>query len=202
MSVLSDQTLLDMHLGQEHEMIKPFEQTQQREQFDMHLDGMRKIISRGLSSYGYDVTLAPVAQIFSNIRGGAVNPKRVNQEQLIDAKLHRDEDGLFFLLPPNSYLLGHTLETFDIPRNILVLCLGKSTYARAGVIINTTPIEPGFKGQVVIEVSNATSLPVRIYANEGIAQFVFLRGDVPCLTSYADRLGKYQNQSGITHSRV
>lgn len=150
-----------------------------------------KIVSYGLSSYGYDVRLADEFKIFTNVNSSTVDPL------VLDERAFHDVKGPSVLIPPNSYLLGHTIETFDIPNDIQVVCLGKSTYARCGAIVNVTPIEPGFKGQVVIEISNATPLPVRIYANQGIAQFLFFKGDEPCLVSYADRGGKYQGQSGI-----
>jgi len=162
----------------------------------------RKLLSYGVSSFGYDVRLSDEIKIFSNINSAIVDPKRFDEACLIDATPRIDEDGAkFVILPPNSYMLGRTEEYFDIPRDILVICLGKSTYARAGVIINVTPIEPGFKGNVVLEASNSTSLPVKIYLNEGFSQFVFHRGN-PCKVSYGDRGGKYQSQRGITLSKV
>ena len=140
-------------------------------------------------------------QLFSNLSGSIIDPKDIDPSLFIYPDIEYDQ-GEFFILPPNSYALGHTIETFDIPRDIMVLCVGKSTYARAGIHINITPIEPGFKGQVVIEMSNATNSPAKIYIEEGIAQFLFLRGDKPCATSYGDRDGKYQDQRGITHAKV
>lgn len=200
MSVLSDKTLREMHLGVNplRDMIHPFHFNQVREK-----DG-KKVISYGVSSYGYDVRLALEAQVFSNHLGGQVDPKNFNCSNLVDAQLRWDSktDCWYFMIPPNSYLLGVTMETFDIPDDVLVLCIGKSTYARSGLIINVTPIEPGFKGTVVIEIANSTSLPVRVYAEEGIAQFIFLKGDQPCDVSYAKRNGKYQGQTGITPSKV
>lgn len=162
----------------------------------------RKIISKGLTSYGYDVSLAEEFKLFTNVNSAIVDPKRMDDRCLVDAKLHMDDDGAkFVILPPNSYLLGRTVEYFHMPRDVLAVCLGKSSYARAGAIVNVTPIEPGFEGHVVIEISNATNLPMKIYAGEGISQFVFFKGE-PCKTSYADRGGKYMGQQGITLSKV
>lgn len=162
------------------------------------------IISRGLTSYGYDVALAPEFKVFSNINSAVIDPKRIDPKCFVDVQAQIDEETgeSYVLMPPNSYLLGRTIEHFDIPRDVMVICLGKSTYARSGGIVNVTPIEPGFRGNVVIEISNATNLPARVYANEGIAQFLFLRGDRPCGISYGDRGGKYQDQTGITLPKV
>jgi dCTP deaminase len=159
-------------------------------------------LSFGSSSFGYDVRLAEEFKIFSNINSGIIDPKRLDEVCLVDGTIHKDYSGHYVLLPPNSYLLGRTIETFDIPRDVMVVCLGKSTYARAGAIVNVTPIEPGFKGTVVIEISNSTNLPLKIYANEGISQFLFFQGSEPCEVSYDDRTGKYQHQSGITLPKV
>ncbi len=165
---------------------------------------MRKTISYGTTSYGYDVRLTDDVKIFTNVNAAEIDPKRFNQQGcLVDAQVQVDEDGARFIrIPPNSYMLGSTVETFVIPRDIMVVCLGKSTYARCGAIVNTTPIEPGFEGNVVIEISNSTPLPIRVYLDEGIAQFLFFRGDRPCGTSYADRGGKYQGQTGVTLPKV
>jgi dCTP deaminase len=157
----------------------------------------KKIISRGLTSYGYDVCLAGEVKLFTNNNAVLIDPKSLDAGCLVEAKVRSDASGDFVILPPNSYMLGRTVETFQMPRDVLALCLGKSTYARAGIHINVTPIEPGFRGQVVIEISNATPLPAKVYVYEGIAQFVFLQGE-PCAISYADRAGKYQDQVGIT----
>lgn len=165
--------------------------------------GERKIISAGQSSFGYDVRLAEEFKIFTNINSAIVDPKNFDEKCLIAGEIKTDTNGdKYVILPPNSYLLGRTIEYFDIPTDIMVICVGKSTYARAGAIVNTTPIEAGFRGHVVIEVSNATNLPLKIYANEGISQFIFFRGQQPCTTSYADRNGKYQEQTGITLAKV
>lgn len=157
-----------------------------------------KVISHGLSSFGYDVKLDRDVKIFHNMLGGIVDPKRFDEKKLLlDLEILKDEDGSeYVILPPNSYLLGRTDEYFHIPRNIQVLVIGKSTYARSGVLINCTPIEAGFEGRVVIEAANGTTSPVRIYVNEGIAQFIFFEGNA-CDVSYADRNGKYQGQTGV-----
>lgn len=154
-----------------------------------------KIISKGLTSFGYDVSLAGDFKIFTNINSAIIDPLNFSEDTLI----HVVKDD-FVILPPYSYLLGHTPENFRMPRNVLALCVGKSTYARCGVMINVTPIEPGFEGSVVIEIVNPTSLPVKIYVNQGIAQFIFFEGE-DCEVSYADRDGgkggKYQGQTGV-----
>lgn len=163
----------------------------------------RKIISRGLSSYGYDVSLSDKeVKIFTNINSTVINPKKLDERCLVDAQIHTDEEGAkYVILPPNSYMLGKTVEYFRMPRNVLAVCLGKSTYARAAAIVNVTPIEPGFEGEVVIEISNGSGLPLMIFLNEGIGQFLFFEGE-PCRTSYADRGGKYQGQTGVTLPKV
>lgn len=165
---------------------------------------LNKIISRGLTSYGYDVSLAEDFKVFTNIHSGVIDPKRLDPKCLVDVRAQLDEDTgeRYVLMPPNSYLLGRTVEYFRVPRDVMIICVGKSTYARSGAIVNTTPIEPGFEGNVVIEISNSTNLPARIYANEGISQFMFFRGDRPCDISYGDRGGKYQGQTGITLPKV
>ena len=167
-------------------MISPYSPKQNR--FD---DNGNKCISWGESSFGYDVRLADEFKIFSNINSTIIDPLDFNQSCCVDHK------GPFCIVPPNSYILGKTIEEFDIPNDVSVICVGKSTYARVGAIVNVTPIEAGFKGPIVIEISNATSLPLKIYANMGISQFIFFKGNVPCEVSYADRGGKYQNQKGI-----
>lgn len=154
-----------------------------------------KIISYGTSSFGYDVRLGTKFKIFTNVNSAIIDPLNMPDTAYVDI------EGDVCVIPPNSYVLGHTLETFDIPRDVTAICVGKSTYARAGCGINVTPIEAGFKGQVVIEISNLTPLPMRVYANMGIAQFLFFRG-LPCEVSYSDRAGKYQNQTGITTAKV
>lgn len=157
-----------------------------------------KLISYGLSSMGFDVRLAEDFRIFSNTNALQVDPKNFDENCLVEGKLNTAEDGSkYVIIPPNSYLLGHTIERFNIPKDIMVVALGKSTYARAGAIVNVTPIEPGFSGTVVIEVSNSTPLPLRVYANEGISQFLFFKSSGPCDVSYSDRDGKYMNQTGM-----
>lgn len=170
-------------------MIQPFEPAQVRER-----DGER-CISFGLSSYGYDARLGSAFKVFTPDRGGILDVKAP------DPGCWRDHEGETCIVPPGGYVLGHTIETFDLPRDVLALCLGKSSYARVGLIVNTTPIEPGWRGQVTLEIANATPLPARIYAGEGIAQLLFLRGS-ECAVSYADRGGKYQDQRGVTPARV
>lgn len=165
-------------------------------------EGDRRVISWGLSSYGYDARLSDEFKIFSNVNSAIIDPKNFSNECLVDGRLIEDEHGKYVILPPNSYLLGRTIEYFIIPRDILSIVLGKSTYARTASIVNVTPIEPGFEGHVVIEISNASPSPLKIYANEGIAQFVFFKGNLPCSVSYADRKGKYQGQTGIQIAKV
>jgi dCTP deaminase len=155
-----------------------------------------KIVSYGLSSAGYDVRLGRKFKIFTNIRSALIDPLNMSDDCYVD---HEGDD---VIIPPHSYILGHTPEVFDIPRDVMVVCVGKSTYARAGCAVNVTPIEPGFKGQVVIEIANQTPLPMKVYADMGIAQFLFYRMSEPCETSYGDRKGKYQGQAGITTARV
>lgn len=165
----------------------------------------RRIISAGTSSYGYDIRLSAEHgfKIFSPIHAGIVDPKRFDDRTLIDAPPYRDDDGAcYFLMPPHSYALGLTLEYFRIPRSVLGLCHGKSTYARCGVIVNTTPLEPEWTGHLVLEFSNSSSTSVRIYAEEGVAQVIFLEADQVCTTSYADRAGKYQDQRKIVSARL
>lgn len=161
-----------------------------------YLEDGQRVISYGQSSFGYDVRLANKFQLFTNINNGVIDPKNPCEKTMVEF------EGDSVLMPPNSYILGHTQEVFNIPRDIMVVCVGKSTYARCGAIVNTTPIEPEFQGQVVIEISNATNSPMKIYANEGIAQFMFFLGEQPCGTSYGDRNGKYQGQRGLTLARI
>lgn len=166
------------------------------------IDG-RKIISKGLTSFGYDVSLREDFKLFTNANAGLIDPKKGGEDCLVDANVYEDELGAkYVILPPNSYILGATHEYFTIPRDVMVVCVGKSTYARAGAIVNTTPIEPGFEGNVVIEIANATSSPMKIYIGEGISQFIFFRGNRACQTSYGDRGGKYQGQTGVTLGKV
>lgn len=167
---------------------------------------VRKIISYGTSSYGYDVRLADDPKhikVFTNVHEPEIDPKRMKETNFGTPEINVDEDGAKFVwIPAHSYIQGPTVEYFRIPRDILVIVLGKSTYARSALICNVTPIEPEFEGEVVIEVANVTNSPVRCYLNEGIAQFVFLQGDEVCLRSYKDKMGKYQGQRGLTLARV
>lgn len=163
----------------------------------------QKILSYGLSSYGYDVRIQPNVELFTNINNSIIDPMNPDKGCFVKAEIRTNESGLrYFVIPPNSYALAHTVEYFKLPKDILIICLGKSTYARAGIIINTTPIEPGFEGEVVIEISNSTPLPAKIYIDGGIAQFIFFNGIEECDVGYGDRNGKYQGQRGITHAKV
>jgi dCTP deaminase len=163
-------------------MIEPFVETQKRE----------GVISYGLSSYGYDARCADHFKIFTNVDSAVVDPKNFSPASFVD------RTGPVHIIPPNSFALTHTIEYFRIPRDILVICLGKSTYARCGIIVNVTPLEPEWEGQVTIEISNTTPLPAKIYAGEGICQFLFLQGASPCEISYADKAGKYMGQRGVS----
>ena len=171
-------------------MISPFEAGQVRE-----IDG-RKVISYGTSSYGYDVRCSNIFKLFTNINSTIVDPKNFDPEAFVEV------DGDHCIIPPNSFALASTVEYFRIPRNVLTVCVGKSTYARCGIIVNVTPFEPEWEGHVTIEFSNTTPLPAKIYANEGIAQVVFFESDDVCQTSYKDRAGKYQGQTGVTLPKV
>jgi dCTP deaminase len=161
------------------------------------------VFSYGLSSYGYDVRLADELEIFSAINNISGDAKRPSKGNKVKANILTDEyGGRFAWLPAGGFMLGHTVEYFRIPRDIIVICLGKSSYAREGIIVNVTPLEPEWEGNVVIEISNTSGVPQKIYVDEGISQFVFIKGDEPCHTSYKDRGGKYQGQRGITHGKV
>lgn len=174
-------------MATEHGMIEPYEPAQVRE----NAAGDR-LISYGTSSYGYDVRCASHFKIFTNINSAVVDPKNFDEGSFVD--FH----GEVCIIPPNSFALAHTVEYLRIPRNVLTICLGKSTYARCGIIVNVTPLEPEWEGHVTLEFSNTTPLPARIYANEGVAQFLFFESDEVCEISYADRAGKYQGQTGVT----
>jgi dCTP deaminase len=150
------------------------------------------VVSYGVSSYGYDVRVGRHFKVFTNVYGEIVDPKKFSSRAFVDV------DADCCVIPPNSFALAETVEYFEIPRDILAICLGKSTYARCGIIVNVTPLEPEWRGKITIEISNTTPLPARIYANEGIAQILFLRADQVCKTSYADKSGKYQDQPGLT----
>ncbi len=188
MTIKSDQWITRM--AREHEMISPFEAGQVRES-----DG-RRLISYGVSSYGYDVRCAPEFKIFTNVHSAIVDPKQFDDASFVDM------EGDSCVIPPNSFALARTVEYFRIPRNVLTICLGKSTYARCGIIVNVTPLEPEWQGHVTLEFSNTTPLPARIYANEGVAQMLFFESDEDCAVSYADRGGKYQGQTGVTVPRA
>ena len=184
MSIKSDKWIRKMSL--EHEMINPFEPHQLR-----HIND-KKIISYGTSSYGYDVRCSTEFKIFTNINHNIVDPKNFDSQSFVE--LDSDE----CIIPPNSFALARTVEYFKIPRSTLVICLGKSTYARCGIIVNVTPLEPEWEGHITLEFSNTTPLPAKIYANEGVAQILFFESDEVCETSYKDRGGKYQGQTGVT----
>ena len=180
MPILSDKWIRNeaRHSG----MIEPFVERQQR-------DGC---ISYGLSSYGYDARVADEFKVFTNVHSAVVDPKNFADNSFVDMKTD------CCIIPPNSFALARTIEYFRIPRDVLVICLGKSTYARCGIIVNVTPLEPEWEGHVTLEFSNTTPLPAKIYANEGACQFLFLQGNEPCEVSYGDRSGKYMGQRGVT----
>lgn len=184
MTIKSDKWIKKM--SQEHNMIEPFEVGQ------VKVINNQKIVSYGTSSYGYDVRCADEFKIFTNINSSIVDPKDFNDKNFVDFK------GDVCIIPPNSFTLACTVEKFKIPRDTLVVCLGKSTYARCGIIVNVTPLEPEWEGYVTLEFSNTTPLPAKIYANEGVAQMLFFQSDEECETSYADKGGKYQGQVGVT----
>ncbi len=167
-------------------MITPFEERMKR----------AGIISYGLSSYGYDCRVSDEFMIFTNVDNAVVDPKNFSTNSFVTRKTD------VCIIPPNSFVLARTVETFKVPRDVLVVCLGKSTYARCGLIVNVTPLEPEWQGQVTLEISNTTPLPAKVYANEGIAQFLFFKGDSVCEVSYADRDGKYMDQKGVTLPRM
>ena len=184
MSIKSDNWIIEQ--AEKNQLIKPFEKEQIREVDD------KKVISYGVSSYGYDVRCANEFKIFTNTFSSVVDPKNFDEKSFVDIQ---DSE---CITPPNSFALARTVEYFKIPRSILTLCLGKSTYARCGIIVNVTPLEPEWEGHVTLEFSNTTNLPAKIYANEGVAQMLFFESDQVCKTSYKDRGGKYQGQTGVT----
>ena len=184
MPVLSDKWIRKMVL--EHSMISPFEKKQVRE----------GKISYGLSSFGYDARVSNEFKIFTNVNSEIVDPKNFKPSNFVTKKTSE------CIIPPNSFVLASTVEYFKIPKDVLVICLGKSTYARCGIIVNVTPLEPGWEGHVTLEFSNTTPLPAKVYANEGVAQFIFLKGNEKPEISYSDRKGKYMGQTGVTLPKV
>ena len=172
-------------------MIEPFAEGQVRE-----TEGGAQVISYGVSSYGYDLRVSDEFKVFTDVFSTVVDPKAFDERSFVDMKT--DE----CIIPPNSFALSRSVEYFRIPRDVLTVCLGKSTYARCGIIVNVTPFEPEWEGHVTLEISNTTPLPAKIYANEGLAQVLFLEASETCETSYADRGGKYQSQTGITIPRM
>lgn len=189
MSIQSDSWIRKM--AREHGMIEPFVDRQVRSS-----DQQNKIVSYGLSSYGYDIRVSNEFKVFTNALNAVVDPKNFDPDSFVDVQ--RD----VCIVPPNSFALARSVEYFRIPRDILTICLGKSTYARCGIIVNVTPFEPEWEGHVTIEISNTTPLPAKIYANEGIAQVIFFKAENACEVSYADRQGKYMKQTGITIARI
>lgn len=179
MTIRHDRWIAQM--AKEHGMIEPFEEGQVRE----------GVISYGLSSFGYDIRVADEFKVFTDVYSVVVDPKNFDQRSFVDIK------GEHCIIPPNSFALARTLEHFVIPRDVLVLCVGKSTYARVGILINVTPLEPEWRGHLTLEISNTTPLPAKIYSNEGIAQLVFFQGDEAPSVTYAQRGGKYQDQVGV-----
>lgn len=173
-------------MAQEHGMIEPFEPNQIKQ------NGNGRVVSFGTSSYGYDIRCSNEFKIFTNINSAIVDPKQFDDTSFVDF------EGDVCIIPPNSFALARTVEYFRIPRNILTLCVGKSTYARCGIIVNVTPFEPEWEGYATLEFSNTTPLPAKMYANEGVAQVIFLEADEECETSYKDRAGKYMRQVGVT----
>lgn len=184
MAIKSDQWIRKM--ASEHGMIQPFSEKQVRE----------GVISYGVSSYGYDIRVADEYKVFTNVNNTIVDPKHFDESSFVQVK------GEICTIPPNSFVLSRTVEKFDIPRNVLAICVGKSTYARCGLIVNVTPLEPEWSGYLTLEISNTTPLPARVYSNEGIAQLLFFESDEVCEISYRDRKGKYQDQVDITLPRL
>src|SRR5262245_58439531 len=184
MSIKSDKWIRRM--AAECRMIEPFEPGQVKE-----VNG-RRVVSYGTSSYGYDVRCADEFKLFTNVYSAIVDPKKFDDKSFVDIKADH------VVIPPNSFALARTVEYFRIPRNVMTVCLGKSTYARCGIIVNVTPFEPEWEGTATLEISNTTPLPAKIYANEGIAQVLFFESDEMCQTSYADKKGKYQKQQEVT----
>ena len=188
MSIKADKWIRRM--AEEQGMIEPFQPDQVR------YVGDRRVISFGTSSYGYDVRCSRHFKVFTNIYSATVDPKNFDEKSFVDIEAD------YCIIPPNAFALASTVECFRIPRNVLTICLGKSTYARCGIIVNVTPLEPEWRGHVTLEFSNTTNLPAKIYADEGVAQMLFFESDEVCETSYADRDGKYQGQTGVTLPRT
>jgi dCTP deaminase len=184
MTIKSDRWIKRM--AREHKMIEPFVESQVR----------GSAISYGVSSYGYDIRVADEFKVFTNINNTVIDPKNFDPRSFVDVKTD------VCIVPPNSFALARTIEYFRIPRDVLTICLGKSTYARCGIIVNVTPFEPEWEGTVTLEISNTTPLPAKIYANEGIAQVLFFQSDEPCEMSYKDKKGKYQAQTGVTLPKI
>jgi dCTP deaminase len=184
MTIKSDRWIKRM--ARDHKMIEPFVESQVR----------GSAISYGVSSYGYDIRVADEFKIFTNINNTVIDPKSFDPRSFVDVKTD------VCIVPPNSFALARTIEYFRIPRDVLTICLGKSTYARCGIIVNVTPFEPEWEGTVTLEISNTTPLPAKIYANEGIAQVLFFQSDEPCEMSYKDKKGKYQAQTGVTLPKI
>jgi dCTP deaminase len=184
MTIKSDRWIKRM--AREHRMIEPFVESQVR----------GSAISYGVSSYGYDIRVADEFKVFTNINNTVIDPKNFDPRSFVDVKTD------VCIVPPNSFALARTIEYFRIPRDVLTVCLGKSTYARCGIIVNVTPFEPEWEGTVTLEISNTTPLPAKIYANEGIAQVLFFQSDEPCEMSYKDKKGKYQAQVGVTLPKI
>ena len=195
MSIKSDKWIRRM--AEQHGMIEPFEPNQVK-----YANG-QKLVSYGTSSYGYDIRCSSEFKLFTNINSTIVDPKNFDPNSLLDVPIRRAEDGSdYWLLPPHSYALGVTIERFQIPRNVTALAIGKSTYARCGLMANTTPLEANWCGRLVVELYNAANLPVRLYAQEGFIQILFFESDEECETSYSDRGGKYQDQKGLTLAKL
>jgi len=182
--VLSDKEI--KKYAEKYGMISPFTASQVR----------KGVISFGISSYGYDFRIADEFKIFTNVNNAIVDPKNFDPKSFVDFK------GKICIIPPNSFVLGRSIEYFKIPREVIGICLGKSTYARCGIIVNVTPLEPCWRGYITVEISNTTPLPAKIYAGEGICQIIFIKGNEPCEISYEDRKGKYQKQEGLTLPKV
>ena len=180
MSIMPDSWIKKM--AKENNMIQPFADEQMK----------NGVISFGVSSYGYDARVSDEFKVFTNVNNALVDPKNFSEESFIERKAES------CIIPPNSFVLARTVEYFKIPRDVIVICLGKSTYARCGIIVNVTPLEPEWEGHVTLEFSNTTPLPARVYANEGACQFLFLKGDIACDISYLERSGKYMGQRGVT----